>query len=80
MPSRSPTGKVVRTSEDENGPMTASAPASCAKERSAVVACLGSPAVSNFTTLIFLPLMPPLALISSTAMSTATSLVLARLT
>ena len=55
--------------------MIASALSSCANFWVPVAACLGSLPVSNFTSLIFLPPMPPLALISSTAISTAVTVV-----
>ena len=74
--SRSPAANATRASLEENGPMTASALSSRANLRTATTACLGSPAVSNLTILTFLPLMPPAALISSVAISTATSVVL----
>ena len=80
IPSRSPAGKATRTSLELNGPITASALSSSANWRTASAACFGSPLVSKVTTRIFWPSIPPLALISATARSTAMPLVLARLT
>ena len=53
--------------------MMASAWSSSANFWVAVAACFGSLPVSYLTSFIFLPAMPPLALISSTAMSTDVS-------
>jgi len=53
--------------------MTASAFRSSAKRCTATCAFFASLAVSNFSTRIFLPLTPPAAFTSATAMSTATS-------
>ena len=66
------------TRSELNGPMIAITLSSSASLRRPTTACSGLPAVSNETILSFLPLTPPAALISSTAICAAISLVLAR--
>jgi len=76
-PDRSPAGKATRHSPELNGPMIAITLSSSASLRTPTTACSGLPAVSNETILSFLPPTPPAALISSTAICAAISLVLA---
>jgi hypothetical protein len=75
-PARSPAGNTTRHSLELNGPMIASTLSSSASLRRPTTAWSGLPAVSNDTMRIFLPLMPPAALTSSTAICAAISLVL----
>jgi hypothetical protein len=73
---RSAAGKTTRHSLELNGPMMASTLSSSASLRNPTTAWSGLPAVSKDTIRIFLPLIPPAALISLTAISAATKLVL----
>ena len=72
--------KATRASPELKGPTIASTLSSSASLRRPTTACSGLPAVSKVMSLIFLPFTPPLALISSTAISTAIELVRDRLT
>jgi hypothetical protein len=73
MPMRSPAGNATRHSAELNGPITANTLSSSASLRSPTTAWSGLPAVSNEMILIFLPPIPPAALISSTAIWAAIS-------
>jgi hypothetical protein len=72
---RSASLKATEDSPEDSGPTMASTPSSCASLRAPTEACFGSPPVSKRMSSIGLPLMPPAALISATAMSAAVSAV-----
>ena len=78
--SRSAIGNATRASEELNGPMIASTFSSFSRVRTPTTACSGFPEESNVSIRTILPLMPPPALISSTAICAAISLVFERLT